>query len=76
MCIFMGMIDWKIRLFVIYYQAVKCRNEEKNIAVTYKKLFYLLTDFSASELTEQAGYSANIFTRLRQYPWIAWKKFI
>lgn len=38
------------------------------MAVTYKKLFHLLIDqeIPAAELTEQAGFSANILTRLRR----------
>ena len=38
------------------------------MAVTYKKLFHLLVDqgIQASELTEKAGFSPNILTRLRR----------
>ena len=38
------------------------------MAVTYKKLFHLLIDreMSPAELAEQAGFSANILTRLRR----------
>lgn len=38
------------------------------MAVTYKKLFHLLIDrgVQPSELTELAGFSANILTRLRR----------
>lgn len=37
------------------------------MAVTYKKLFHLLIDqgIQTSELTEKAGFSPNIPTRLR-----------
>lgn len=37
------------------------------MAVTYKKLFHMLIDreMSIAELQKQAGYSANISTRLR-----------
>ena len=37
------------------------------MAVTYKKLFHLLIDrgVQPSELTELAGFSANILTRLK-----------
>lgn len=43
------------------------------MAVTYKKLFHLLIDrgISTSELTEQAGFSANILTRLRRDQYIS-----
>lgn len=58
---------------MIYYGAVKCRSEEDNMAVTYKKLFHLLIDrgISTSELTEQAGFSANILTRLRRDQYVS-----
>ena len=38
------------------------------MAVTYKKLFHLMIDkhISNAELMEQAGFSANIITRLRR----------
>lgn len=38
------------------------------MAVTYKKLFHLLIDkgIQPAELTEQAGFSANILTRLKR----------
>ena len=38
------------------------------MAVTYKKLFHLLIDrgIPTAELTEKAGFSANILTRLRR----------
>lgn len=37
------------------------------MAITYKKLFHMLIDreMSIAELQKQAGYSANISTRLR-----------
>lgn len=43
------------------------------MAVTYKKLFHLLIDHgvSAAELTEQAGFSANILTRLRRNQYVS-----
>lgn len=43
------------------------------MAVTYKKLFHLLIDrgISTSELTEQAGFSANIITRLRRDQYVS-----
>lgn len=43
------------------------------MAVTYKKLFHLLIDrgISTSELTEQAGFSANILTRLRRDQYVS-----
>lgn len=43
------------------------------MAVTYKKLFHLLIDrgISNSELTEQAGFSANILTRLRRDQYVS-----
>ena len=39
----------------------------------YKKLFHLLIDrgISTSELTEQAGFSANILTRLRRDQYVS-----
>lgn len=38
------------------------------MAVTYKKLFHLMIDkdLSNAELMEQAGFSANIITRLKR----------
>ncbi len=38
------------------------------MAVSYKKLFHMLIDrdMSPSQLQQQAGYSANISTRLRR----------
>ena len=38
------------------------------MAVTYKKLFHMLIDrrMQPYDLTEQAGFSANILTRLRR----------
>lgn len=43
------------------------------MAVTYKKLFHLLIDqgVQASELTERAGFSANILTRLRRDQYVS-----
>lgn len=43
------------------------------MAVTYKKLFHLLIDrgIAAAELTEQAGFSANILTRLRRDQYVS-----
>ena len=43
------------------------------MAVTYKKLFHLLIDrgIATSELTEQAGFSANILTRLRRDQYVS-----
>lgn len=43
------------------------------MAVTYKKLFHLLIDrnMTATELTDQAGFSANILTRLRRDQYIS-----
>ncbi len=43
------------------------------MAVTYKKLFHLLIDrgISTSQLTEQAGFSANILTRLRRDQYVS-----
>lgn len=43
------------------------------MAVTYKKLFHLLIDrgIQPSELTEKAGFSANILTRLRRDQYIS-----
>lgn len=43
------------------------------MAVTYKKLFHLMIDLGKqpSELTELAGFSANILTRLRRDQYIS-----
>ena len=43
------------------------------MAVTYKKLFHLLIDrgIQTAELTEQAGFSANILTRLRRDQYVS-----
>ena len=43
------------------------------MAVTYKKLFHLLIDrgIQTTELTEQAGFSANILTRLRRDQYVS-----
>lgn len=43
------------------------------MAVTYKKLFHLLIDrgIQPAELTEQAGFSANIITRLRRDQYVS-----
>lgn len=43
------------------------------MAVSYKKLFHLLVDrdMTAVHLQQQAGYSANITTRLRKSAYIS-----
>ena len=43
------------------------------MAVTYKKLFHLMIDQGKqpSELTEIAGFSANILTRLRRDEYVS-----
>ena len=43
------------------------------MAVTYKKLFHLMIDrgISNAELMEQAGFSANIITRLKRDNYVA-----
>lgn len=43
------------------------------MAVTYKKLFHLLIDrgIATTELTEQAGFSANILTRMRRNQYVS-----
>ena len=43
------------------------------MAVTYKKLFHVLIDkgIQPAELTEQAGFSANILTRLKRNKYIS-----
>ena len=43
------------------------------MAVTYKKLFHLLIyrGIATAELTEQAGFSANILTRLRRDQYVS-----
>ncbi len=43
------------------------------MAVTYKKLFHILIDrnMTPAELQKQAGYSANISTRLRRDSYVS-----
>ena len=43
------------------------------MAVSYKKLFHLLIDkgMSNAELMEQAGFSANIITRLKRNNYVS-----
>ena len=43
------------------------------MAVTYKKLFHLLIDrgMATSELSDMAGFSANILTRLRRDQYVS-----
>ena len=43
------------------------------MAVTYKKLFHMLIDkgITPAQLQQQAGYSANISTRLRRDSYIS-----
>lgn len=43
------------------------------MAVTYKKLFHMLIDrnLTPAQLQQQAGYSANISTRLRRNTYIS-----
>ena len=43
------------------------------MAVTYKKLFHMLIDreMSIADLQKQAGYSANISTRLRNDTYVS-----
>lgn len=43
------------------------------MAVSYKKLFHLLIErgITTSELTERAGFSANILTRLRRDQYVS-----
>ena len=43
------------------------------MAETYKKLFHLLIDrgITTTELTEKAGFSANILTRLRRDQYVS-----
>ena len=43
------------------------------MAVSYKKLFHLLIDrgIPTAQLTEQAGFSPNILTRLRREQYIS-----
>ena len=43
------------------------------MAVTYKKLFHLLIDrgIPTTELTQKAGFSANILTRLRRDQYVS-----
>lgn len=43
------------------------------MAVTYKKLFHMLIDrnITAAELQKEAGYSANISTRMRRDDYVS-----
>ena len=43
------------------------------MALSYKKLFHMLVDkeMSAAELQKEAGYSANISTRLRRNEYVS-----
>lgn len=43
------------------------------MAVSYKKLFHLIIekDISTTELTEQAGFSANIMTRIKRNQYVS-----
>lgn len=45
------------------------------MALSYKKLFHMLVDkeMSAAELQKEAGYSANISTRLRRNEYVSLK---
>ena len=47
--------------------------KEDYMAVTYKKLFHLLIDrgIQTTELTEKAGFSANIITRLKRDQYVS-----
>lgn len=47
--------------------------KEDCMAVTYKKLFHLLIDrgIATSELSDMAGFSANILTRLRRDQYVS-----
>jgi len=46
---------------------------DETVSVTYKKLFNLLTekDSSPARLSEQAGFSANIITRLKRNQYVS-----
>ena len=48
-------------------------SKEDYMAVTYKKLFHLLIDrgIQTTELTEKAGFSANIITRLKRDQYVS-----
>lgn len=43
------------------------------MAITYKKLFHMLIDrnMTAAELQKEAGYSANISTRMRRDEYVS-----
>jgi DNA-binding Xre family transcriptional regulator len=47
--------------------------EDRNMAVSYKKLFHLLIerDMTNAQLIEQAGFSANIITRMKRNGYIS-----
>jgi DNA-binding Xre family transcriptional regulator len=51
----------------------KMISREVNMAVSYKRLFHLLIErgIATSELTERAGFSANILTRLRRDQYVS-----
>ena len=51
----------------------KFDEQEDYMAVTYKKLFHLLIDrgIQTTELTEKAGFSANIITRLKRDQYVS-----
>jgi len=45
----------------------------RTMAVSYKKLFHMLIDrnMTAAELQKEAGYSANISTRMRRNEYVS-----
>jgi DNA-binding Xre family transcriptional regulator len=47
--------------------------EDRNMAVSYKKLFHLLIerDMTNAQLQQQAGFSANIITRMKRNGYIS-----
>lgn len=49
------------------------RKRGRTMAVTYKKLFHMLIDrnITAAELQKEAGYSANISTRMRRDDYVS-----
>ncbi len=72
-CLISITINRIFHIFVIYYHIVILTSKEVYMAVTYKKLFHLLIDrgIPTTELTEKAGFSANILTRLRRDQYVS-----
>ena len=63
--------DFAVRIVNLYKHLVKTK-EVSQMAVNYKKLFHLLIEkeMSNADLQKQAGFSANIITRLKRNEYI------